>query len=485
MYYNCCAGSTAPTGVTASLNPINCGDSTVLTVNGGSLGPGANWYWYTGGCGVGTPVDSSTSITVKPTVTTTYYVRAESSCNITSCDSITVVVNKTNDATWANPSPVCEADGNIILDSLISGNMGGTWSGVGVSGNIFDPSNGTQTIKYIVGTAPCQDSLTQTITVIPIASASWTNPSPICETSGNINLDSLITGTMGGTWSGTGVNGNLFDPSNGTQAITYVVGTAPCQDTLTQTITVNPDVDPSWTNPSPICSNNGLINLNNLITGTTGGTWSGSGVSGNFLDPSSLGNSTVNITYTVGTPPCAETLTQTITIQQVTARRNAKAGSGISPLTVTFGNGSNGATSYFWDFNNGNTDTTFSPTQTFPSGTYQVMLVATNGLCYDTAFVTIEVIDKSSLIVPNVFTPNGDGKNDVFNVIAVNLKSIEVTIFDRWGLELYSWDTLDGSWSGEASNGKKASDGTYYYVITAEGIDGELYSKKGSFSLIR
>ena len=113
------------------------------------------------------------------------------------------------------------------------------------------------------------------------------------------------------------------------------------------------------------------------------------------------------------------------------------------------------------------------------------MLVATNGLCYDTAFVTIEVIDKSSLIVPNVFTPNGDGKNDVFNVIAVNLKSIEVTIFDRWGLELYSWDTLDGSWSGEASNGKKASDGTYYYVITAEGIDGELYSKKGSFSLIR
>jgi gliding motility-associated-like protein len=485
MYYNCCAGSTAPSSVTASLNPINCGDSTVLTVNGGSLGPGANWYWYTGGCGVGTPIDSSVSITVRPNVTTTYYVRAESSCNITTCDSITITVNNINDATWTNPSPICQANGNIILDSLIIGTTGGTWSGTGVTGNVFDPSNGTQTIKYIVGTSPCQDSLVQTITVIPTAIASWNNPSPICEANGNIILDSLITGTNGGTWSGTGVNGNVFDPSSGTQTITYIVGTSPCQDTLTQTITVNPDVDPSWTNPSPICSNGGLINLDNLITGTTGGTWSGPGVSGNFLDPSALGNSSINITYTVGTPPCVESQSNVINIQEVTAQINASPESGISPLTVTFGNGSSGATSYFWDFNNGNTDTTFSPTQTFPSGTYQVMLIATNGLCYDTAYVTIEVVDKSSLIVPNVFTPNGDGKNDQFDVIGVNLKSIEVAIYDRWGLELYSWNTLDGFWSGETSKGKKAADGTYYYVITAEGIDGEIYSKKGSFSLIR
>jgi hypothetical protein len=84
--------SVAATFITA--NPgfsITTGGSVTLTVNGGSLGTGAVWKWYRGSCG-GTLVGTGNSITVSPTSTTTYFVRAEGVCNTTACISRTVTV---------------------------------------------------------------------------------------------------------------------------------------------------------------------------------------------------------------------------------------------------------------------------------------------------------------------------------------------------------------------------------------------------------
>jgi hypothetical protein len=248
--------STAPTGATATPNPICAGSSTTLSVSGGTLGVGASWNWYSGSCG-GAFVGSGSSISVSPGSTTTYFVSAQGTCNTTSCASVTVTVNPVVNPSWTNPSPICASSGSINLNSLITGTAGGTWSGTGVSGTTFNPASGTQSVTYTVGLAPCVQTSTQTITVVPDVNPSWTNPSPICATAGSINLNSLITGTAGGTWSGTGVSGTTFNPSSGTQSVTYTVGTAPCVETSTQTITVNPDVDPSWTNPSSICASAG------------------------------------------------------------------------------------------------------------------------------------------------------------------------------------------------------------------------------------
>src|SRR5690606_8335051 len=223
----------------------------------------------------------------------------------------TITVRPDVNPAWTNPSPICAAAGSINLNSLITGTTGGSWSGTGVSGSTFNPSSGSQSVTYTVGTAPCQESSTHTITVRPDVNPAWTNPSPICAAAGSINLNSLITGTTGGSWSGTGVSGSTFNPSSGSQSVTYTVGTSPCQETQTHTITVVPDVNPAWTNPSPICAAAGSINLNSLVTGTAGGTWSGIGVSGSTFNPSSGSQS---VTYTVGTAPCVETQTHTITV---------------------------------------------------------------------------------------------------------------------------------------------------------------------------
>ena len=76
----------------APYNNICIGNSANLTVNGGSLGTGATWQWYSGSCG-GTAVGTGTTISVAPTTTTTYFVRAEGGCGNTSCVSVSITVS--------------------------------------------------------------------------------------------------------------------------------------------------------------------------------------------------------------------------------------------------------------------------------------------------------------------------------------------------------------------------------------------------------
>ncbi|MCC6288671.1 MAG: T9SS type A sorting domain-containing protein [Chitinophagaceae bacterium] len=85
--------SVAPTSITRSpaTGSICPGNAITLTRNGGSAGTNAVWMWYTGSCG-GTAIGTGNSIVVYPTATTTYYVRAEGDCNITTCASITLTV---------------------------------------------------------------------------------------------------------------------------------------------------------------------------------------------------------------------------------------------------------------------------------------------------------------------------------------------------------------------------------------------------------
>ncbi|GHT43777.1 hypothetical protein AGMMS49965_18270 [Bacteroidia bacterium] len=83
--------SVAPTSISGT-STIVSGNSTTLSVSGGSLGTGATWKWYRGSCD-GIAVGTGSNITVSPTSTTTYYVRAEGACNTTSCASKTVVID--------------------------------------------------------------------------------------------------------------------------------------------------------------------------------------------------------------------------------------------------------------------------------------------------------------------------------------------------------------------------------------------------------
>ena len=142
----------------------------------------------------------------------------------------------------------------------------------------------------------------------------------ICENDAPIALNNLLhpNATPNGTWTGTGVSNNTFDPTalSGNVTLTYTLGTAPCKKDSTQNIFVNPTPDASWANSTVLCDSDPAINLNALITtGQTNGIWTGTGVTGNNFDPLGLSGN-IAITYTVTSAAgCTNTLTQNIVVE--------------------------------------------------------------------------------------------------------------------------------------------------------------------------
>lgn len=102
--------STAPTSILKNRNVICPGDPIILKANGGSLGTNASYQWYSGSCG-GTYLGSGITITVNPTVATTYYLRISGDCNTTACVSTTITFNCDIDADKDGIPDVIESGG--------------------------------------------------------------------------------------------------------------------------------------------------------------------------------------------------------------------------------------------------------------------------------------------------------------------------------------------------------------------------------------
>lgn len=130
------------------------------------------------------------------------------------------------------------------------------------------------------------------------------------------------------------------------------------------------------------------------------------------------------------------------------------------------------------------------------AGSYRIVLYATfiNGndtVAYtkdywqDAQPITIQ-ISESKLEMPNAFSPNGDGINDIYRA-KNNYQSIvefDAYIFNRWGQKLYEWHDPAGGWDGKF-NGKDVKQGVYFVLVKAKGADGRKYNIKKDVNLLR
>lgn len=229
-----------------------------------------------------------------------------------------VVVNGP-DATVTSFGPLCESESVVTLSNQEAGTTGGSWMVNGVTSANFDPSllgTGTHTVEYTVGDPGCQDSESFDVDVTANYYASWSSPN-YCESEPDVTLSDLVTGDTGGSWTLDGVAATTFSPSGlgqGNYTLEYSVGSGACADQLSQTVSVTAGADASFTTPGPYCESESSVNLNDFVTGATGGSWSGTGVNGTWFEPQSVGEGSYTVDYTVGTGTCQSTYSQTIDV---------------------------------------------------------------------------------------------------------------------------------------------------------------------------
>jgi gliding motility-associated-like protein len=160
---------------------------------------------------------------------------------------------------------------------------------------------------------------------------------------------------------------------------------------------------------------------------------------------------------------------------------------GYAPLDVYF---SNPATrgSVLWNFGDGTSSEDFSPSHTFNEyGTYTIELIVTDVTGEEKKdYRVIEVEANSAItVLPNVFTPNGDGINDFCAVKGKNLATFQMKVFNRSGHVIFESQSIDNSWDGKNKFGENIPTGTYFYLISARGIDGKVYEHTGPITLSR
>lgn len=136
--------------------------------------------------------------------------------------------------------------------------------------------------------------------------------------------------------------------------------------------------------------------------------------------------------------------------------------------------GGYGPITYSWDNGAGFGDTVVVA----PPATTTYTLTVTD-TCGNSTIRTVEVVVKCDIVVPNIFTPNGDGENDFFKILYLDqYPNSRVVIFNRWGKQVYENANYQNNWDGDGH-----SDGVYYYIVTPS--DPEQKEQHGHVTLIR
>ncbi len=160
---------------------------------------------------------------------------------------------------------------------------------------------------------------------------------------------------------------------------------------------------------------------------------------------------------------------------------------GAVPLVVNLSNNGTGKVNK-WNFGDGQKESGVNPVHVYDvPGVYTIALTslgADGKVSIDS--LRVEVTGNSSIpSFPREFSPNGDKIQDTFSFKPVNMVSMNVVVFDKKGKVLYKSDNLDAKWDGNDMKGKKVKEGLYFFIQTADGLDGKKYEQRGSIKLTK
>jgi gliding motility-associated-like protein len=443
-------------------------------------------------------------------------------CSITSASSLTVVVNpKPLITTVSNNGPLCEGDTLLLNASSLPGAAFSWSSSSGYRSSLQNPfipnitKANEESYKVFATLNGCiSDTVTTTIAITRASVANAGSNRTVCANNASVMLIGNITGddTQTGTWRTNGTGS--FLPGSNQLSSTYFpspADTAKRKITLTLQTTNNKvcpvsvstiDVDIT---PAPVvnagvdglvCANDSLITVTGQIINAPGGAWSFNG-SGSFQQTGSSltkiytpshadilkGNvrfylvSAINgnclavsdtVSYTIQAIPVVNAGNDLIIFENETIRLN--------PLVTGSAN-----LKFLWTPNIYlSSDTARNPLLTGKNNQDYTVRVTGTGSCVAEDMISVKVLKP--FIIPNIFTPNGDGIHDTWEVPELNnYPGSVVEIFTRSGQKIFSSIGYERPWDG-TFNGKPVPVATYYYIIKPN-FRNQLFS--GSVTIVR
>ncbi len=401
------------------------------------------------------------------------------------CEGTPVILNIT-----VNELPAADAGSSTTIclgqttQLNASGGVAYNWSpSTGLSSTTISNPNASPltTTTYTVSVTNangCSKNDSVTIAIVPSVSAAVSatatticagDQSQLQATGGSFYIWIPASGLSSSTTSNP-----IASPTQTTTYTVLVSNGGLCTDTSSITLIVNPVPNVLVNGTTVLCTGD---STQLTATGATSYQWLPSNGLSNSAISNPIASPIQTTTYTVtGTDVLGCTNSATVFIE-VNITPKALFDTNLVSINCEgfaydFVNNSTNANSYYWLFGDGTSSTTVNPQHTFDFGaTYTTMLTAIAGPCTDSLAVQINpgVLSTYFDSIPNVFTPNNDGKNDCFQVSPKGDfgDCTVMEIFNQWGNLMFKSDSSAPCWDGKNQNNKnQAPQGTYLYKIT-------------------
>jgi gliding motility-associated-like protein len=439
-------------------------------------------------------------------------------CDTTFIDSIEVFISPT--ANFFILPNNC-IDYNIQFNDLSTNATRYSWD-FGVAGSSSDTSNaqnpifnfpdsGTYTVRLIVNTAgSCSDTMVQTFRVLPKLNPNFTRPLGQCFAGNSFNFSA-----GGSNYNSTniswdlGINtiprfSNVRNPNSvtysapGFQVVSLTYTDFGCVNTFTDSVFVSltPVADFSLSKKEYCIGDSIPVAFTNLAPSGLIYFWDfGDGKTSTQENPTNVYQKVglFDVSFTVSdTIGCTDTEIKSslVSILPSPLANFSPLDTTISSLFphLTFVNKSQNDFVSLFNTDNGDTYSPFT-TEDYTygkDGYFYPMLVVENTIgCTDTAFGRVYVEPEYLVYVPNAFTPNDDGLNDVFKPILTEGTSYELLIFNRWGELLFQTTDVNEGWNGRYKNGEHFAPEVYVYRIEYSSPKDNGRVIQGHFTLIR
>lgn len=366
----------------------------------------------------------------------------------------------------------------------------------------------------------CIDSTSQTIYISsPLASPSYTFSGAAINANGEYSCPPLfcaftdestsIGSITNWNWSfGNGNNSILQNPNNtlvtsGSFTLSLTVTDQyGCTDDTTVANYVSiggPLGTPTWIQDNTVCAQGALFtiqnpaNIDSVSWNLGNGVWVSDSLQFNYFYPNTgVYNPSVTVYDTAGCQILylLDPLTASLSGLEAQIDANPVYANINQQIELTDASTSlNPVQSWTWIFPDSSSTYFQSTNQSIIFGTggpQEIGLVLVDNLgCIDTAFLTVYVSDPD-IWVPNVFTPNGDGINDIVTLPYPSFKRYDIQILNRWGNLVFELKDQTGIavWDGYDFNGQLHTDGVFFYKLKGEMLGGTLIDKHGFIHLV-